>query len=295
MIIKQKGVFSRIRSLKFVIVFTCIWLCPIVFLNSSLWAQCDSIYSFFIFTSFYAFVHKKYTCMFVFYGIAFSFKFQSIFVLPFLVIIYVLEKKFSITNFLWIPIILVISAIPGIIKGRSIIDPFLIYFKQTGTYDAFSMNYNSFWNCLIYSWPGVDNDYTEFKVVALFFTLFLLGLIALFYLHKCSNTNLFQKTYLLHLTVYTCVLFLPTMHERYGYVYEITSIILMFFDKRFFIPDVGVILLSCITYGHYLFELDYNLLITSAFNVGLYCWYTYQIFKTENEKKNDSCFINDKS
>lgn len=272
----EKGI-KRVRSDKFIIIFTIVWLCPLVFLNSSLWAQCDSIYTFFIFASFYAFIRDKYLLMFILYGVAFSFKFQAIFVLPFLAIIYVSEKKFSITKFLWIPIMLEISAIPGIIKGRNILDPFIIYFKQTGTYNAVSMNYNSFWNCLVKSWAGVNNDYAEFKIVATIFTVFLLGLIAVFYIKNCSDASFFQKVYLLHITVYTCVLFLPTMHERYGYINEITAIILMCLNKKFFASGVGIILLSCITYGHYLFGLEYNSLFTSMINIGIYCWYVYQM------------------
>lgn len=218
---------------KSLLAYSAVWISPLVFLNSASWGQCDSIYTFFILLALYSCIRKKSLSMFVFCGIAFAFKFQTVFMVPFLIIIYVIEKQFSIFNFAIIPLILVISGLPGIIMGRSIADPFLIYFKQTGSYTGISFNYNSFWNCIIKDWPEKNNNYTEFKKVAIIFTIFILTL--LLYSLKDIKTELssYTKLLLLHVTIYSCVLFLPSMHERYGYVYEITALILMCLNKKY--------------------------------------------------------------
>lgn len=273
---------DRIRSECFILTYSAIVLCPLVFFNSALWGQCDAIWLFFVFASFYAFTKGKYPEMFILYGLALSFKLQAVFVLPFLLILYLKEKKYSIINFLIVPVMLIITALPGIIMGRSVIDPFRIYLNQTGTYDAVSMNYNSFWNCIVREWAGKNNNYSEFKAVAVLFTAALLGLVLLKVLKHDRSMSTYRLVFLLHITVYTCVLFLPTMHERYGFVYEVTGIMLMVMNKKFFFPGIGCILLSCITYGYYLTGLEYSLLLTSVINVLLYGWYMYCYF-TQDE------------
>lgn len=57
-----------------------------------------------------------------------------------------------------------------------------------------------------------------FLVVALMLTACILGIILLWVLKNGTKTGTVNLITLLHVTVYTCVLFLPTMHERYGYI-----------------------------------------------------------------------------
>ena len=56
--------------------------------------------------------------MFVFYSIAICFKLQAIFMFPFLIIIYMVKKKFSILYFLWIPFIYLIIGLPCVFLGK---------------------------------------------------------------------------------------------------------------------------------------------------------------------------------
>ena len=266
-----------VNSWKFAGVYSAVLFSPIVFLNSSCWAQCDSIFTFFIFATLYAYIKEKYLIMFILYGMAFSFKFQAIFALPFFLMLYVSGRKFSIIYFLLIPLMLVISALPGIIMGRSILEPFSIYINQTGTYNEISLNYNSFWN-IIGGWSGATGDYAEFKMMATIFTVIILGMLLMCVLNSKRTMDLYRLILLLHISVYTCVLFLPSMHERYSYIYEVTAILLMFFDKKYFMYGIGVLLLSCMTYGSYLFGVGYPSLIMSLFNVIIYGGYVYYYF-----------------
>ncbi len=72
-------------------------------------------------------------------------------------------------------------------------------------------------------------------------------------------------------------MFLPTMHERYGFIYEITAIMLMIKNRKYFFSGIGLLLISCITYGQWLFSIEYSALFLSLINVLLYCWYVFQI------------------
>ena len=69
----------------FAVVFS---LLPMVIINSSIFKQCDSIYTAFLLWSLYFFLCKKYSLSFIFIGLAFSFKLQTLFLLPFFIIAY---------------------------------------------------------------------------------------------------------------------------------------------------------------------------------------------------------------
>ena len=268
---------DKIKSERFAEVYAAVVICPVVFLNSACWAQCDSIYVFFVFASLYAYLKEKYALMFVLYGLAFAFKLQAVFVLPFLLILYAAERKFSVIHSLLAPLTFMAAALPGLLMGRSLSDPVLIYVSQTGKYNHVSMNYGSFWNCVIKTWSTGNTDYADFKMAAVSFTVLLLCWLFFRVLKSEADMSVYRLICLLHISVYTCVLFLPTMHERYGYIYEITAIMLMFFNKKFFFPGIGVLLLSCMTYGWFLFVLPYSPLHISLLNVCLYIWYVYNI------------------
>ena len=76
---------------------------PNVFLNSSYWGQCDAIYTFFLLAAFLCCLQKKYPLVMILFGAALSFKLQSIFMLPFLLIIYWFKNEFSALQFLLVP------------------------------------------------------------------------------------------------------------------------------------------------------------------------------------------------
>lgn len=90
---------------------------PTIWANSALWAQCDIIFMTFLLLCFYyLFADRPCRAMF-FYGMAFVFKLQSLFIFPFLVILWV-NKKVDLKHFLWIPALYFLSIVPAWIAGR---------------------------------------------------------------------------------------------------------------------------------------------------------------------------------
>ncbi len=63
-------------------------LLPNVIINSAFWGQCDGLYTMFLFAAFYCWLQKKYPAMMIMFGLAFSYKLQSVFLLPFVLIVY---------------------------------------------------------------------------------------------------------------------------------------------------------------------------------------------------------------
>lgn len=113
---------------------------PVVILNSSFWAQCDSIYCFFCIVTLYLLFQKKYWLAMFFWGAAFSFKLQAVFILPMIMLMYIKNKDFPLKKFVGSIVSIVCLALPGILNGRNILDILKIYFGQVSG-DADSIFY----------------------------------------------------------------------------------------------------------------------------------------------------------
>lgn len=252
-------------------------LSPIVFLNSSLWAQCDVIYTFFVVLSLLFFMQEKYVKCFIFLGIAFAFKLQTAFVLPAFLFVYFVKKKFSILHFGIIPVVMCVTSIPNVIMGRKWTDVFTIYMKQTGEYPAVYMNYPTFWTTLI-SYDEVAN-FDMFKTYAVLFTLVILAVSMLILFKEMKDVSVKHILYYAFLFSYTCILFLPSMHERYGFVYEMLAIGIVFLNKKTIPLLLSLTCLSLYTYGAYLYSSDINIGILSVVNIVTYLVYWYLLWK----------------
>lgn len=258
--------------------YSIICMSPLIFLNSSCWGQCDSIYTFFCVASLVLFTKEKYAWTFILYGIAFSFKFQTIFLLPFYLFVYVVKKSFSILYFVWIPIIMIISGLPGLLAGRGIKDTFLIYLSQTETYSSMFLNYPSFWRLILSD--NREEIANLLRIPAVLCTVSILIILMLVWLKKNIQIDKNHIIYISFLIVFTCVLFLPSMHERYGFLYEVLSIILVFIYPRTWILSIALHILSMRTYGLFLFDSTipsyYLMSVINLIIYGLYIVYFYR-------------------
>ena len=232
------GVFflelSRRRNYRAAIVtYTLVLFSAIVVMNSAVWAQCDSIYSSCILWSLVFLFRKKDHKAFILLGMAFAFKLQAVFILPFFAFYYLYQKRFSILQFLWIPAVMLLSGIPGVIMGRSPFDVFRIYMNQTTGINMY-MEYPSFWTIC----PGVEGgsdmfpEFYKFKTGAMILTVMILIMIiyVVYSLHPVINNNTAIK--LAMWMTYTTVYFLPCMTDRYGFLYEIMAIPIAVIDKK---------------------------------------------------------------
>lgn len=228
-------------------------LFPQVWIDSAHWAQCDSIYAFWVLLAVYLYLQEKYSGALFVLGIALSFKMQAIFILPFALIAWLLWGRHCFWKFLWLVPGFYLFCIPSLVGGRNLLDPLAIYLNQTTEYSAIRFNFPSFWGMLF---PA--GGHSEYNLLAILVTLLVLisGVCRM----ACDiqimrkNTEGVQKSlcqekkavehkeedrigkeWCLRLciwSVWTCVLFLPNMHERYAYVLDILMLILFFVTKR---------------------------------------------------------------
>jgi len=99
-----------------------------------------------------------------------------------------------------------------------------------------------------------------------------------------KSLSFVKKRNTLSILTYTTVIFLPGMHERYGYVYEILAILIMIYDKRTMFLSIALQLCTVITYSSYLFQKGYNITIMSIINFAIYLIYVwYYIIKLKKE------------
>lgn len=241
---------------------------PLVIFNSAAWAQCDSIYVFFIVLSLILLLDEHYGISFFMLGVAFSFKLQAVFILPFFIFYYFKERKFSIIQFLLIPLAMCVTAIPSLVMGRGIADVFMNYVEQIGTYTSLAINYPSVW-CVVNEAVSPET----LKTPAVMITVVLIGIFMYIWIKSAENMDKKKMLHCAFILAYTCVFFLPKMHERYGYLYEILAILIAFVDRKTIIPCVVLNMVSLITYSSYLYGVSYDVRILGCINGLVYLVY----------------------
>lgn len=246
-------------------------LSPLVFLNSAAWAQCDAIYTFFAVSAVFALFKDKFHLAFILLGFGFTFKLQTIFIIPFFLFAYFSKKNFSCLYFFWIPLSMVATSVPSLIAGRSIKDLYHIYSKQATQYFAVYMNYPTFWSTLNKGEYTVD--YHSFKWMAILFTVSVLGLLMVFLIKsKVIKDNKFY-IYSAFILTYTCVLFFPTMHERYSFCYEILAVPILFLNKKTIPLFISLMYMSLSTYGAFLYRSTVDIPALGVINTVTYLLY----------------------
>lgn len=252
-------------------------LSPCVFLNSAAWAQCDAIYTFFVVASLFALLNEKYSLTFILYGLALAFKLQALFFFPVLLIAYFMKKKFTMLHFFWIPFMMVVTSVPCLVAGRGIKELYYVYRKQVDQYVVVHMNYPSFWT--IFNSAEYTGVYEAFKWMAISIAVAVLGIwMAMLIMHKVQLNNKILM-YVSFLFTYTCVLFLPAMHERYGFCYEILAIPLVFINKKTIPLLLSLMYLTASTYGRYLYQTKIDIRELGILNAITYILYCYVLWK----------------
>ena len=244
---------------------------PLVLLNSGAWAQCDSMYVICCLAALVALIKEKNLLAFVMLGIGFTIKIQMIFIIPFIVLYYVIKKKFSIIYFAIIPAIMMLSTLPAIIMGASPFTIFSDYTSQAEKFTKMTLNYPSFWQ-ILNDGQTVDSLDTM-KLMAIITTVVVLGIQMLYWINKKAEFTSKNMVLMAFLLSYEMVLFLPLMHERYGFLYEILALIIIFYNKKTIPLAIGLILLSMQTYGCFLFDAYVNLQLISVFNMVIFVAY----------------------
>ncbi|MBO6015003.1 MAG: hypothetical protein J6P60_00250 [Lachnospiraceae bacterium] len=226
---------------------------PTVIANGSMWAQCDFIFTSFVMWALYFILKEKPVPAMIFYGIAFAFKLQTLFIAPLFVILW-MKKRVKLWHFLFLPIMYVVGMIPALIAGKGFWELISVYFFQAnGAMDIYALSHK-FPN--VYQFVGTDSFLYEYADAGIWMTL--AALMVLMYSlarvqYELNGERMIRMGMLFTMTV---VFFLPHMHERYAVLVDVLAILYVFFNpKKFYIPLL-TLLCSFAGYTMYLAQND---------------------------------------
>ena len=226
-------------------------LSPTVILDSAYWCQCDIIYTCFLLYSFYFFLRDDSNKSMLFFAVSFAFKLQSLFLMPFYIVMWLKKKTIKLRHLLWVPVIYVISIIPAWIAGRNFGDLIGIYFDQSGTYPWGTLEYPNIYALLGEVIPDMRHA-SEVSGAGMYATIMLLGCIAYyFYQENVMLTQELAVTLALFM-VATTVYGLPHMHDRYGFLIDLLAIVYGVYRVKRFPVTCGFMLISVLTFMPYL-------------------------------------------
>lgn len=232
----------------FLLGYGIVLLLPNVVINSSFWGQCDGLYTTFLFGAFCCYLYRKYPAMMLLFGLAFSYKLQAVFFLPFVLIAYWLEREFSIFQFLIIPAVMLVMNIPAVMAGYPITITFTKYMGQAGGYPWLYYFYPNLWFFF------QARPYYLFSTGAVMLAMTALLIFVMLLVKKGVSLHRGNLLHILLWTAYTCAFFLPSMHERYGFFMELTAVIIAIVDIRLlWLPAVMIL---C-TLPKYLYAVGY--------------------------------------
>ena len=225
--------------------FSLIMIIPSLFLNSGMWGQCDSFYSSLLLIGLYLCLRNSPKKGCFLFGLALSTKLQAAFLFPVLLFL-VAYRYVYIRHLLLIPIAYIITIVPSILCGRSVVDIINIYFDQMGTYQGLTMGAPTFWalfpNHLYQRLLPVALGMASI-IVFVFTFLTLLG-------GRIKDKTKFWDIAFLYALIVPFVL--PKMHERYFYVAVVLAVIYLFrYPKRWLLP-LGIVLIDLFAYAPFL-------------------------------------------
>lgn len=217
------------------IAYAVVMFLPSVIINSSVWAQCDSIYTAALVACVYYLMKDKNYSAVTAFSIAFAFKLQAVFLAP-LMLLLVLKRRIKLRGVLILPLVYFISALPAAFMGRNLWDLMTIYVNQAGEYNQLNMTIPN-----LFTWFPQDVPEYVGKAAVYFAGAAVLITFAYF----CSRRFTISKEMILAIALFYVLLLpyiLPYMHERYYYPADILSVAFAFyFPEKVYIPVITVL------------------------------------------------------
>ncbi len=220
---------------------------PTVILNAAVWSQCDIIYTLLILCSVYFLLNNRTWTGMWFYGAAFAVKLQTLFIFPFLIILWV-RRKVDLKHFVTIPIMYLLGLLPAWLAGRPLSDLLIVYVRQGGK-DRWSLSIK-FPN--IYQIIGNNFFLDEYVSAGVYLILGILMIVLFYMAYRKVSVN---REFVILMVVFFGLLttyFLPHMHERYLYVTDAFLLIYVMLRPVRFPWFLASSFLTVVGYGQYL-------------------------------------------
>lgn len=262
---------QKISEYKCFFAFCLALIAPTILLNSGYWGQCDSVYCALSLIAVYRCSNEKSISGCIFFGLAFAFKLQAIFVFP-IIAFFIAYRKIKPVHISWLIGSFVGVCLPVLFMGRSIKDTFSVYITQADYYSSINMNSPSFWAVIS---TGRSELFMAAALCIAAIVVIIFTFVVLLLRPLKSKADFYELAFLYSMIV---PFILPKMHERYFMLAEAMSIIYLFlFPKRWKV-SFCVLLIGFISYSYYLFS-DIAWVSSNWLAVGYFLVIVYAIKK----------------
>jgi Gpi18-like mannosyltransferase len=200
--------WPRSKAIQIAFIF---FIFPETVINSLVWGQCDITYTLFLLSFVYFLLRERGWWATTMLGIAFAFKMQTVFIVPF--VLYLLLVRLLLwRQLVMVPLMYLLLLVPAALAGRSWDELLTIYVSQTGNFHSLSLSAPNPYYVFQRIFP---NLYELGLYIGLFLAVIVgLILVTLFVRRgggRSPRSLLLMAT--LSLTIMPYVL--PKMHERY--------------------------------------------------------------------------------
>ncbi|MDO4982010.1 MAG: conjugal transfer protein TraL [Eubacteriales bacterium] len=206
--------------------FIAVLFLPTVFLNGSLWGQCDSSYVALALLAVYCAMDDRPALSMVLAALSFGFKLQSVFILP-VFVLFLFNGRLKIRHLVIFPLTYIALVLPAVLLGRPFLETLTLYFNQTGSIgDGLNYNSPSVFAMFQYSLPEkYNNAASKAGIIAAF--AYMLTALVVCYVNRKKLTDRMIVTVALLFAIGIPFL-LPHMHDRYFFCADVLSVIFAF-------------------------------------------------------------------
>jgi len=269
--------------------FFTVLMLPTVYLNGSLWAQCDSSYvAFALLGIWFALEDRPWHAM-VCAAVSFGFKLQAVFILPVYAVLW-MTGRLRFRHFLSFPVCYVLLVLPAVLAGRPFIDTLTLYFNQTGSIGS-GLNYNSPSAFAFFQYTLPERYHAlacDIGIIAAF--VFMLSLLVVCYVNRkrMDDRAILAAALLFAIGI---PFLLPHMHDRYFFGADVLSLVLAFAMPVFAAVPLMVEFASFLGYHAYL-KMRFLLLMDrgawALLTALILVFFAYYLAISKKEKKFDN-------
>ena len=206
---------------------------------------------------------------FLLLGVSAALNYQTVFILPFFIFVYISgliggKKSVRLYHFGLTVCAPVIAFIVNILRGKSVADIMTVYLDRVDGVRLISYNYPGIWSLLHISYSDA--------AWCIGFTLIALIAVTVFLIKMKADVSGRHFIWCAFILTYTCVMFLPEMHERASFLYEILVLILAFSNGFGWIAVFAFQMISLKTYNATLFHGRMDADFLAIVNSGVYAF-----------------------
>jgi Gpi18-like mannosyltransferase len=239
--------------------------------NGSIWGQSDIVYTCFLLLSTCSVIAGMGALAVLFFGVAFAFKLQAVFLVPFLAAM-VLQKRIRWWHLLLVPVGWLAALVPPMLNGARVWEFLSLTSSQGETFPTLAINVGN---------PWIIADRLHLNVHFGTLAGIVLTLVLMIAITTWGAQPAFRGAkntlVLATLSLLSVAYVMPKMHDRYFFPAEIFLCILSCVDLAFVLPAALVLSASLICYGNYfLYHVRYAVLGPALLANTVALWLVFQ-------------------